>query len=94
MKLVNLLFRGSRRILQQITLALMKMLQLKIQAMMSPRSNWKSKIMSNDGYEEGDLDEPARKTTNEDTSKAFQSIRHRLQYLENVPENIFNALNK
>ncbi|KAK9708156.1 hypothetical protein QE152_g27373 [Popillia japonica] len=53
-----------------------------------------SEIAADDDDEEDDSDEPVRKPTNEDMIKAFQTIRHELQYLEDVPENIFNALNK
>ncbi|KAK9753771.1 hypothetical protein QE152_g1736 [Popillia japonica] len=53
-----------------------------------------SEIAADDDDEEDDSDEPVRKPTNEDMIKAFQTIRHGLQYLEDVPENIFNALNK
>ncbi|KAK9692949.1 hypothetical protein QE152_g34797 [Popillia japonica] len=53
-----------------------------------------SEIAADDDDEEDDSDEPVRKPTNEDMIKAFQTIRHEVQYLEDVPESIFNVLNK
>lgn len=56
-------------------------------------SNQKSEIASDDD-DKDDSDEPVQKPTNKDMVKGFQTIRHGLEYLENVSKNIFNALNK
>ncbi|KAK9687808.1 hypothetical protein QE152_g35982 [Popillia japonica] len=50
-----------------------------------------SEIAADDDDEEDDSDEPVRKPTNEDMIKAFQTIRHEVQYLEDVPEIITSS---